>query len=146
MGCIPISVSVTKPVKIHTRGPWIWILADTGKDDYIFTHGLPVSNTNNIEPICYGTNINQSDKTRPNQVLLTLAGIFLHFDHHTDHSVVAGMWKRLEKRWKALDQPMFIFALILNPYERLDHFGDKAGVNVFSLNTLLMDVHGLLQH
>lgn len=101
---------------------------------------------NDIEPICYGTNINQSDKTRPDQVLLTLAGIFLHFDHHTDHSVAAGMRKRLEKRWKALDQPMFIFALILNPYECLDHFGDKAGVNVFSLNTLLMDVCGLLQH
>ncbi|KAF8235311.1 hypothetical protein L208DRAFT_1376539 [Tricholoma matsutake] len=51
-----------------------------------------------------------------------------------------GMQKWLEKWWKALDQPMFIFALILNPYECLDHFGDKAGVNVFSLNTLLMDV------
>ncbi|KAF8232505.1 hypothetical protein L208DRAFT_1377623 [Tricholoma matsutake] len=62
-----------------------------------------------IEPICYGTNINQR------------------------------MWKWLEKWWKALDQLMFIFALILNPYECLDHFGDKAGVNVFSLNTPLMD-------
>ena len=97
-----------------------------------------------IEPICYGTNINQSDKTRPDQVLLTLAGIFLHFNRHADRSVAAGMQKRLEKRWKALDQPMFIFALILNPYERLDRFGDKAGVNIFSLNTLLMDVSGLL--
>ena len=99
-----------------------------------------------IEPICYGTNINQSDKTRPDQVLLTFAGIFLHFDRHSDQSVAAGMRKRLEKRWKALDQPMFIFALILNPYERLDRFGDKAGVNVFSLNTLLIDVRGLLRH
>lgn len=35
-----------------------------------------------IEPICYGTNINQSNKTCPDQVLLTLASIFLHFDHH----------------------------------------------------------------
>jgi hypothetical protein len=77
-------------------------------------------------------------------VLLTLAGNFLHFDHHSDHSVAAGMRKRLEKRWKALDQPMFIFALILNPYECLDHFGDKAGVNVFSLNTLLMNVRGVV--
>jgi hypothetical protein len=99
----------------------------------------------NIEPICYGTNINQSDKTRPDQVLLTFAGVFLHFDCHADRSVAAGMRKRLEKWWKALDQPMFVFALILNPYECLDHFGDKAGVNVFSLNTLLMDVGGILQ-
>lgn len=32
-----------------------------------------------LEPICYGTNINQSDKTQPDQVLLTFAGIYLHF-------------------------------------------------------------------
>jgi hypothetical protein len=50
------------------------------------------------------------------------------------------MKKRIEKRWKALDQPMFVFALILNPYRRLDHFGDKAGANVFTLNTLLTQV------
>jgi hypothetical protein len=62
----------------------------------------------NFEPICYGTNINQSDKTRPGQVLLSLAGIFLYFNHHPDHGVAAGMKKCIETRWKALDQPMFI--------------------------------------
>jgi hypothetical protein len=36
---------VAKPVQIHTRGPWVWVLAGTGKDDLNFTHGLPVSNT-----------------------------------------------------------------------------------------------------
>jgi hypothetical protein len=95
---------------------------------------------NDIEPICYGTNINQGDSTRPDQVLLTFAGIFLHFDRHPDHRVAAGMKKRIEKRWRALDQPMFIFALILNPYERLDRFSEKANINIFTLNTLLIQV------
>jgi len=35
--------------------------------------------------------------------------------------VADGMQKQIEKHWKALDQPMFmfVFALILNPYEKL---------------------------
>lgn len=32
-----------------------------------------------IEPICYGTNINQKDSTWADQVLLTLAGMYIHF-------------------------------------------------------------------
>ena len=48
MGCIPIPVSIAKPVQIHTRGPWVRVLVGTGMDDQIFTHGLPVSNTTNI--------------------------------------------------------------------------------------------------
>ncbi|KAH9964092.1 ribonuclease H-like domain-containing protein [Russula compacta] len=94
-----------------------------------------------IEPICYGTNINQSDGTHPNQVLLTFAGIYLHFNHHPNRTLAVGMKKRIEKWWKALDQPMFVFALILNPYQRLDHFGEKVGANVFTLNTLLMELY-----
>jgi hypothetical protein len=35
-----------------------------------------------IEPICYGTNINQKDSTRADQVLLTLAGMYIHFSDH----------------------------------------------------------------
>ncbi|KAH9992994.1 hypothetical protein BJV74DRAFT_877825 [Russula compacta] len=94
-----------------------------------------------IEPICYGTNINQSDGTRPDQVLLTFAGVYLHFDRHPNRTLAVRMKKHIEKWWKALDQPMFIFALILNPYQHLDHFGEKAGANVFTLNTLLMELY-----
>ena len=93
-----------------------------------------------IEPICYGMNINQSDKTCLDQVVLTMAGIFLHFSGHPKQNVADGMKKQIEKHWKGLDQPMFIFALILNPYERLDRFGDQAGANVFVLNTQLTEV------
>ncbi|KAF9018952.1 hypothetical protein BDZ89DRAFT_1094001 [Hymenopellis radicata] len=106
-------------------------------EDSEFWKGLQVV-VSDIEPICYGTNINQSDSVRPDEVLLTLIGIYRHFAGHSKRDVASGMKKRIEKRWKALDQPLFIFALILNPYEMVSRFGDKAGISVFSLNTEFM--------
>lgn len=97
-----------------------------------------------IEPICYGTNINQSDSTRADQVLLTLAGMFLRFDDHPEPEIAIGMVERLEKRWKACDQPLFILALILNPYEGLSRFGSHANLNHFKCNNLLLSVYSLL--
>ncbi|KAF7368096.1 DUF659 domain-containing protein [Mycena sanguinolenta] len=91
-----------------------------------------------IEPLCYATNINQTDKTRPDQVLLTFAGLYRHFSTHPNRAVARGMMARIEKRWAALDQSFFILSLILNPYETLSRFGDKAGINVFVLNTELV--------
>ncbi|KAK0432830.1 ribonuclease H-like domain-containing protein [Armillaria borealis] len=115
----------------HIEDPWFWAGLQTVIKD--------------IEPLCYSTNINQSDKTRPNQVLLTFAGLFLHFAQHADRHLSAGMKKRIEKRWKALDQPMFVFALILNPYERLESFGEGADVNVFTLNTTFIELYKRVQ-
>ncbi|KAJ7886987.1 hypothetical protein B0H13DRAFT_2342629 [Mycena leptocephala] len=94
-----------------------------------------------IEPICYITNINQSDQTRADQVLLGFAGVFLHFKRHSNPSISAGMMARIEKRWAALDQPMFVFCLILNPYERLDRFGPRAGTDAFTLSTALVELY-----
>ena len=51
----------------------------------------------NIEPICYGTNINQKDSTQADQVLLSLVGMFLHFADHPIKEVKIGMTKHLEK-------------------------------------------------
>ena len=45
MDHVPVHISMAKPVQIHTRGPWVRVLAGTDTDDLIFTHGLPVSNT-----------------------------------------------------------------------------------------------------
>ena len=45
MDHVPVHISMAKPVQIHTRGPWVRVLAGTGTDDLIFTHGLPVLNT-----------------------------------------------------------------------------------------------------
>ncbi|KAJ7257406.1 hypothetical protein C8J57DRAFT_1516865 [Mycena rebaudengoi] len=36
---------------------------------------------------------------------------------------------------------MFIFALILNPYECLDRFGAEAGMTVFTLSNVLMELY-----
>ena len=61
--------------------------------------------------------MNQTDAMHPDQALLTFAGIFSYFQKHLKPSVAMGMTKRIEKHWKALNQPMFILALILNPFE-----------------------------
>jgi hypothetical protein len=93
-----------------------------------------------IEPICYGTNINQKDSTRADQVLLSLVGMFLRMVEHPEPEVAKGMAERLEKRWKDCDQPLFLLALILNPFERLSCFGPKAGLNHFNCLDLLVTV------
>ena len=56
------------------------------------------------------------------------------------YTLSKGMIKQLEKRWKELDQPMFLFTLILNPYERLTRFGNDTNFNVFSLGSMFMEV------
>ncbi|KAJ6618888.1 hypothetical protein B0H10DRAFT_1218947 [Mycena sp. CBHHK59/15] len=94
-----------------------------------------------LEPICLGTNINQKDSTRLDQVLLTIAGIFLRFADHPEPEVKNAMLFRLEKRWKACDQPVFLLALILNPFEMLSCFGPNAGLNHFKCSKLLLSLY-----
>lgn len=93
-----------------------------------------------LEPICLGINLNQTDTLHPDRALLTFAGIFLYFQKHLKPSVATGMMKRVEKRWKALDQPMFILAMVLNPFEGISRFGEKAAISPFTLNTVLLEV------
>jgi hypothetical protein len=90
-----------------------------------------------MEHICYLTNIAQSDHVRPDQFLLALAGLFLHFLAHPNRNLGQKMCQRIEKRWKELDQAVFILALVLNPFDNLTHFGDKANIDVFVLSTEL---------
>ncbi|KAF9566803.1 hypothetical protein CPC08DRAFT_682210 [Agrocybe pediades] len=92
-----------------------------------------------LEPICLGLNLNQTDAMRPDQALLTFAGIFLYFRKHQNKRLGDGMAKRIEKRWKALDQPMFVLALVLNPFEGVTRFGTEAAVHPFTLNTILLE-------
>ncbi|KAF8163867.1 ribonuclease H-like domain-containing protein, partial [Mycena galopus ATCC 62051] len=92
-----------------------------------------------LEHICYLTNIAQSDHVRPDQFLLALGGLFLHFHGFSTRSKPAErslgkrMCKRIEKRFKELDQVAFVLTLILNPSEKLSRFGDKAPIDVLSL-------------
>jgi hypothetical protein len=93
-----------------------------------------------LEPICYGTNLNQQDSSRADQVLLTLISIFLHFSAHPEPEVAEGMKKRLEKRWKDSDQPLFLLCLILNPFEGISCFGPKADLSHFGFTKILIYV------
>ncbi|KAJ7115136.1 ribonuclease H-like domain-containing protein [Mycena crocata] len=124
------------------------------EDDAIYHCNLVESNAwwdklrNNVIPdfehICYLTNIAQSDHVRPDQFLLALAGLFLHFHGFStrpkasDRALGQRMCKRIEKRFKELDQVVFVLALVLNPFERLSRFGDKASIDVFRLSTELV--------
>ncbi|KAJ7202919.1 ribonuclease H-like domain-containing protein [Mycena pura] len=97
-----------------------------------------------LEHICYLTNIAQSDHVRPDQFLLALGGLFLHFHGFSGRTKSAEralgqrMCKRIEKRFKELDQVVFVLALILNPFEKLSRFGDKAHIDVFKISTELI--------
>ncbi|KAF5347675.1 hypothetical protein D9758_014844 [Tetrapyrgos nigripes] len=94
-----------------------------------------------LEPICYATNICQSDHAGPDVVLLAFVGVFLHFKNHSDRHLSLEMTKRLERRWKSFDQNLMIGVLILNPYERLDRFGPNANANAFSINALITNLY-----
>ncbi|KAJ6629669.1 ribonuclease H-like domain-containing protein [Mycena sp. CBHHK59/15] len=94
-----------------------------------------------IEPICYGTNINQKDSTRADLVLLTLAGLYLHYKVHAEPEVSKDLVARIEKRWKDCDQPLFLVALILNPFEGLSCFGPWANFDHFKATALVVELY-----
>ncbi|KAJ7104747.1 ribonuclease H-like domain-containing protein, partial [Mycena epipterygia] len=106
-------------------------------EDQTFSNGLETV-LGDLEPICLGTNINQKDSTRLDQVLLTIAGIFLSFSDHPEPEVRKKMLIRLEKRWKDCDQPVFLLALILNPFKKLSCFGPNADLNQFKCLNILI--------
>ncbi|KAJ7926541.1 ribonuclease H-like domain-containing protein [Mycena leptocephala] len=97
-----------------------------------------------LDHICYLTNIAQSDHVHPDQFLLALVSLFLHFhgfstrQKASERGLGQRMCKRIEKRFKELDQVVFVLALILNPFEKLSRFGDKAQIDVFKLSTELV--------
>jgi hypothetical protein len=51
------------------------------------------------------------------------------------------MTKQIEKHWKDCNQPLFLLAVILNPFEGLSSFGENAGMNHFKCNNLLIAEH-----
>ncbi|KAJ3780334.1 hypothetical protein GGU10DRAFT_417050 [Lentinula aff. detonsa] len=91
--------------------------------------------------ICYTINISQSDTVRLDQFLLAFAGMYRHFASHSKPNVRTGMKKRLEKHWRDMDQTPFVVCLILNPFEGVEHFGDKAEITNLGLNTLVRDLY-----
>lgn len=104
-----------------------------------FWHGLATV-VSDLEPICLATNINQKDTVRPDQVMLTFVGMYLHFQQHPEDEVKKGMTKRLERRWKDYNQTMFLLATLLNPFEGLSVFGPNSNLSRFALNDLVLEV------
>ncbi|KAJ3989984.1 ribonuclease H-like domain-containing protein, partial [Lentinula detonsa] len=111
-------------------------------EDSTFWRNIAVVN-GDLEPIAYATNICQSDKARPDVVLLAFVGMFLHFKTLPPEraNVSRGMVKRLERRWAGFDQPLMITALILNPYEHLDRFGPDAAANIINVNATIVELY-----
>ncbi|KAI5823255.1 hypothetical protein K523DRAFT_255488 [Schizophyllum commune Tattone D] len=93
---------------------------------------------NDLEPIAYATNMNQSDSIRPDEVMLSFAGIFLYFRKHTVPTTADGMKRWLEARWRTYDQHLLVMTLILNPNERLSRFGKNAAINPFTIASEFM--------
>lgn len=108
-------------------------------DDGDFWHQLAAV-IEDLEPICLGLNMNQGDSMCPDQAVITFAGIFLHFQKHSNKTVTATMSKKIEKQWKAKDQSLFILVLVLNPFKNMSCFGNQASVTLFTLNTILLKV------
>ncbi|KAF8164232.1 hypothetical protein K438DRAFT_1858057 [Mycena galopus ATCC 62051] len=77
--------------------------------DQLFRSSLE-SLIDDIEPICYSTNINQKDSTRADQVLLSLVGMLLRMLEHPEGEVAAGMAARLESDGRTAIKHCFRFA------------------------------------
>ncbi|KAJ6626142.1 hypothetical protein B0H10DRAFT_1941988 [Mycena sp. CBHHK59/15] len=88
-------------------------------EDTTFWSGLEMV-LGDLEPICLGTNINQKDLTHLDQVLLTIAGIFLRFADHPE------------------PEAAFLLTLILNPFKKLSCFGPNTNLNQFKCRNLLI--------
>ncbi|KAG6886678.1 hypothetical protein C0995_005959 [Termitomyces sp. Mi166 len=83
----------------------------------------------------------QDLKTLMQLAVFTQRNDIIAAQKHMMKAVADGMMKRIEKRWKALDQPIFMLALILNPFKGVSCFSPKAGVSPFTLHTILMETY-----
>ncbi|KAL1739125.1 ribonuclease H-like domain-containing protein [Schizophyllum fasciatum] len=80
-----------------------------------------------LQPLAIAANVTQSDHARLDTVLLTLANLYRVFsDSSLDPSICAAVQKSLEKRWKKIDQDIFILAVIFNPYIRTACFASTS--------------------
>ncbi|KAI4293644.1 hypothetical protein K525DRAFT_176946, partial [Schizophyllum commune Loenen D] len=113
--------------------------------DSMFWNGLE-NVLGDLEAICFGININQKDSTRADQVLLMIAGIYLQFEAHPEPAVRVKMLERLEKRWKDADQPVYMVALMMNPFEGLSRFGPHAGLDPISCHSMVITLYRRLMN
>ncbi|KAF8964938.1 hypothetical protein BDZ97DRAFT_2074991 [Flammula alnicola] len=81
---------------------------------------------NVLEPLAIAANVSQAAHTRLDHILLTLGNLFRQYSDSEstafDEDLRLGVLKSLEKRWKKVDQDIFIVAVFLNPYIRAKLF------------------------
>jgi len=93
-----------------------------------------------IEPITYGTNINPSDSTWPDQVLLTIVGIYLHFVTHPEADYYETHVQPHGKEMEDCDQPLFILALVLTHSKVCLPLETRLVWNPWMLHSMLLTV------
>ncbi|GBE86226.1 hypothetical protein SCP_0901050 [Sparassis crispa] len=92
--------------------------------DALFWHSL-ARIKNHLEPLAIAANVTQGARCRLDQVLLTFGFLFLHFsllDDGDDSDACQKVIDSLEMRWGKADQEVFIAAVILNPYHKINPF------------------------
>ncbi|THV00909.1 hypothetical protein K435DRAFT_656298, partial [Dendrothele bispora CBS 962.96] len=79
-----------------------------------------------LKPFAIATNAAQSDHCQLNTILLLLGYLYhIHNNSRINARIHSAIHSSLEKRWKKVDQDVFILGVIFNPYIRKKAF--KAG-------------------
>lgn len=98
-------------------------------NDGTFWHSFK-SVINDLEPICFRLNMNQTNAMHPDYCLQVYPD--------SKHPIASGMMKQIKKRWKALNHHMFILALVPNPFKRVSYFRERDSVSQFTLKTIVL--------
>jgi hypothetical protein len=64
----------------------------------------------------------------------------LHYVDHPEPELSKALVARLEKRWKDCDQPLYLVALLLHPFEGVSAFGPRANFDHFKITALVVEV------
>jgi hypothetical protein len=79
-----------------------------------------------LEPLAIAANVTQANHARLDTVLITLGALYWTYSSaEFTEEVRTVVHASLEKRWKAVDQPVYIMAVIMNPYIRMDAFNSR---------------------
>lgn len=93
-----------------------------------------------LEPLAIAANATQGDAARLDIVLLTLVNLYrIYNDQVFDANIRRVVHASLEKRWRQADQPIFILAVILNPYLRTRCFAPNSSYRTFATLWKLID-------
>ncbi|KAE8214256.1 hypothetical protein CF319_g9105 [Tilletia indica] len=106
----PDAMAKARQVLGHVRSPSFW----DGLDDLIAA----------LEPLAIAAQIAQTDLCRLDQALLTMGKLYTHYAAIGDdmerstalQDACLSLCRALSKRWMACDQPVWLCALVLNPF------------------------------